>query len=183
MQNKVWLLEWDQSRGFYTDLVQSKKSYSPRDNHAKRLASGPSLTQCLNEGYGTVADIWICDSKENITILKLGRSLRKYNFVKPWTDRPCDGLFADARGIRVFHGIRRKEQDIKIDPTDMFPLIKGSRKQIEIQCKEDRHSQVGSESENDTVFKFDIFIERKGNGMKSKNIWIDPILRNDGGGG
>lgn len=171
--------------GYFTWEYGAAIKMSDEDFISK--SSRPTLKDCLNEGKGTAADVEVAKSTNSNLIIKLGKTLSGTEFAEidigpfPGGRKPTDMNVVDKRGIRIFPGIRRSAQDTDIDPTKMF-RVKANKSKIKIRFSE----PYDAENEADhTVFKFDLFLRRSGNkGSTSKlSAWIDPIIRNDGGGG
>lgn len=186
MTDHVWILRHSKKLGFYTTRAGSvRRQIFEEMMLSKTTVWFPTLRECLEEGYGTVADITVADSKNDFCVLKLSNNLRKrYKFAKPWNTNDHEDCL-EARGIRIFAGIRRSEMDKEIHPKKMFSGLAGRKYAIRFKCKEDRnHVPAPGDEPNpkDTVFKYDIFLEGKLDRIRIKNVNIDPIIRNDGGG-
>jgi len=184
-----WHLDWTEETGFFMKERWSDDRFS---FNAKKQTWFPTLQECLTEGFGTVADISVAEKSSDYTIIKLSDGLKKlWKFSEYDEDisakdrnRPkVDGPVIERQGIRITHGVRRNALNKKIDPNKMFTEVIGGANFIKIKCKENRTESPNYKNPKDTVFKFDLFLETKKRSGLKRVIWIDPIIRNDGGGG
>ena len=187
MGNIIWTLDRNTKTGFYMKERVRGNRFSLK---AAAHAWFPSLQECLEDHYGTIADVSIAEKSSDYTIIKLSKRLKKrWKFSKYDGNRSIDrrrpkitGPVLDKQGIRIHHGIRRSALSTKIDPNVMFTEVSVTDNHtIKIKCSENRTHSPNRDNPNDTVFKFDLFLESKKTQRIIRNIWIDPVIRNDGG--
>ena len=66
-----------------------------------------------------------------------------------------------------------------IDPSRMFNKIRVSSRAIHISCSQKFRV---NRSADHSVFKYDLFLCSKVSRLPLVQGWVDPIIRNDGGG-
>ena len=187
MSNRIWNLEYNKNVGYYT--VEEKVTLKSKKSPEVQLLSSPSLDDCLDENLGTVADVKVAKTPSDSLVIKLGESLKTAEFAAvnngPYRGRRLNhkGPVIDKTGIRIFSGLRRgvkRDERESIAPKKMFK-VSATEKEIKIKCTEPLHKNA--DKAKHTVFKFDLFLCDKGTKVPLVNGWIDPVIRNDGGGG